>query len=154
MRVVYGDNTIFAFASIDDLEQEITSLGINSSVQHHTFALQNEGEVCAFLGIHIKKLTQNEFVFTQSGLIDKALSITGIYDCNRCNTPASLDPLRTDSNGTPFWRNGGMQPSLGCSCTFLETLVLTSPTQSTKLPDSTIVPATPIPQESSVSFIF
>jgi hypothetical protein len=102
MCVVYVDNTIFASASIDDLEKEITSLGVNSSVQRHTFALQNEGEVCAFLGIHIKKITQNEFILTQSGLINKVLSITGMTDCNGCDIPASLDPLYADSDGSPF----------------------------------------------------
>lgn len=102
MYLVYFDDTIFASSSIDDLEQDITSLGINSSVQRHTFALRNEGEVCAFFGIHIKKVTQIEFILTQSGLTDKILLVTGMTDCNGYNTPASLDPLHTNSNGSPF----------------------------------------------------
>ena len=102
MCVVYVDDTIFASSSVDDLEREITSLGINSSVQRHTFALRNEGEVCAFLGIHITKIKENEFLLTQSGLTDKVLSVTGMTDCNGCDTPASLDPLHTDSDGSPF----------------------------------------------------
>ncbi len=53
MCVVYVDNTIFASASIDDLEREITSLGISTDAQRHTFALRDEGEVSAFLGILI-----------------------------------------------------------------------------------------------------
>jgi hypothetical protein len=73
MYVVYVDDTIFASSSVNNLEREITSLGINFSVQRHTFALQNEGEVCAFLGIHIKKIKDNEFLRTQSGLTDKVL---------------------------------------------------------------------------------
>ena len=49
MYVVYVDDTIFALAHVDDLKREITSLGISTDVQCHTFALQNKGEVSAFL---------------------------------------------------------------------------------------------------------
>ena len=48
MCVVYVDDTIFASAKGEDLEHEITSLGISTDVQRHTFALRNEGEVSAF----------------------------------------------------------------------------------------------------------
>jgi Reverse transcriptase (RNA-dependent DNA polymerase) len=147
MFVVYVDDTVFASSIIDDLEQEITSLGINSSVQRHTFTLQNEGEVCAFLGVHIKKLSHNKFILTQSGLIDKVLSVTGMADCNGCGTLASPEPLHTDSDGSPFWKNGDMQLLLVCLCTLLETLVPILSLQSTKLPTSPIVPVSPILQE-------
>jgi hypothetical protein len=92
MCVVYVDDSIFASLSIDNLEREITSLGINSSVQCHTFTLRNEWEVCAFLGIHLKKVTLNTFLLAQSGLIDHALSVTGLTDCNGFNTPLCIDP--------------------------------------------------------------
>ena len=55
-----------------------------------------------FLGIHIKKIGKDEFVPTQSGLIDKVFAVTGLSDCNRLDTPASLDPLHTNKDGSPL----------------------------------------------------
>ena len=55
MCVVYVDDTIFASVNGSDLEEEITSLGISTNAQRHTFELRNEGEVSAFLGIQIEK---------------------------------------------------------------------------------------------------
>ena len=54
--VCYVDDTIFAGADSLVLEAEIQSLGVHEKEQRHTFALRNEGEVGAFLGIQIKKL--------------------------------------------------------------------------------------------------
>lgn len=102
MCVVYVDDTIFASANVDDLEHEITSLGISTDVQRHTFALRNEGEVSAFLGIQIKKTGSKEFLLTQTGLIDKVLAVTKLTDCNGCDTPATVDPLHADKDGEPF----------------------------------------------------
>jgi hypothetical protein len=101
MCVVYIDDTIFASSNVDSLEQEISSLGIVTTAQRHTFALQNEGEVCDFLGIHIKKIGNNQFLLTQAGLIDKVLATTCFKDCNGWNTPAGIDPLHTDKDGVP-----------------------------------------------------
>ena len=69
--VVFVDDTIFASLDITDLEDMIASLGINTPDQKHTFALRDEGEVSAFLGIQIAKTGENEFLLTQTGLIDK-----------------------------------------------------------------------------------
>jgi hypothetical protein len=99
MCVVYVDDTIFASSNVNDLEQEISSPGILTTAQRHTFALQNEGEVCDFLGIHIKKNDNNEFLLTQTGLIEKVLATTGLQDCNGCSTPASLELLHADKDG-------------------------------------------------------
>jgi hypothetical protein len=55
MCVVYVDDTIFAASTVEEIEHEITSLGIAADTQTHTFALRNEGEVSAFLGIQIEK---------------------------------------------------------------------------------------------------
>ena len=102
MCVVYVDDTIFASANVEDLEQEIKSLGISTNAQRHTFALRDEGEVSAFLGIQIKKTGDCEFLLTQTGLIDKVLSLTKLTDCNGCNTPATVDPLHADKDGARF----------------------------------------------------
>jgi hypothetical protein len=102
MCVVYVDDTIFAAANIDDIEREIASLGISIDAQAHTFALRNEGEVSAFLGIQIEKKGHNEFLLTQTGLIDKILAATKMTECNGCDTPSTIDPLHTDKDGEPF----------------------------------------------------
>ena len=102
MCVVYVDDTIFASANAADLEREITSLGISTEVQRHTFALRDEGEVSAFLGIQIKKTGSNELLLTQTGLIDKVLAVTKLTDCNGCDTPATVDPLHADQDGEVF----------------------------------------------------
>lgn len=99
MCVVYVDDTIFASANFVDLERGITSLGISTEELRHTFALRDEGEVSAFLGIQIKKTGSNEFLLTQSGLIDKVLAVTKLADCNGCDTPAAVDPLHIDEDG-------------------------------------------------------
>jgi hypothetical protein len=100
--VVYVDDTIFASANEDDLEREITSLGISTDAQRHTFQLRNEGEVSAFLGIQIKKTGSKEFLLTQTGLIDKVLAAANLTDCNGCDTPATIEPLHADKDGEPF----------------------------------------------------
>lgn len=113
MCVVYVDDTIFASANVDDLEREITSLGISTDAQRHTFALRDEGKVSAFLGIQIKKTGENEFLLTQTGLIDKVLAVTKMADCNGCDTPATVDPLHTDKDGEPFFEDWGYDVVIG-----------------------------------------
>ena len=100
--VVYVDDTIFASANVSDLDEVISSLGINVDAQQHTFALRDEGEVSAFLGIQITKTGDNEFFLTQTGLIDKVLAVTNMTDCNGCDTPSTTDPLHADVDGAVF----------------------------------------------------
>jgi hypothetical protein len=102
MCVVYVDDTIFASKHQSDLDVEIKALGISTKEQQHSFALRDEGEVSAFLGIQIKKTGPNEFLLTQTGLIDKVLEVTKMSHCNGCDTPATVDPLHADKDGPPF----------------------------------------------------
>ena len=105
--VVYVDDTIFAGAAVEELEKEITALGISTSEQRHTFHLRNEGSVSAFLGIQIEKTGPNTFHLSQTGLIAKVLAATNMTDCNGCDTPATSDPLHIDKDGAVFdeaWR--------------------------------------------------
>ena len=67
---------ILASRNINDLDAEISSLGIINDNQKHTFTLRDEGEVSAFWGIQISKIGDNESFLTQTGLIDKELSVT------------------------------------------------------------------------------
>ena len=115
MCVVYVDeDTIFASVNGSDLEEEITSLGISTNAQRHTFELRNEGEVSAFLGIQIEKTGTNEFLLTQTGLIDKVLAVTSMTDCKGCDTPATIDPLHAGKDGEPFSEDWAMVWSSEC----------------------------------------
>ncbi len=100
--VVYVDDTIFACANVADLDAEISSLGNSVDDQQHTFALRDEGEVSAFLGIQIAKTGDIEFFLTQTGLIDKVLAVTQMTDCNGGDTPSTIDPLHADVYGAMF----------------------------------------------------
>ena len=84
--VVYVDDTIFAAANSAELDKEIVALVISTNEQCHTFQLRDEGEVGAFLGIQIEKTGTNQFLLTQTGLIDKVLHTTGMAECNRFTT--------------------------------------------------------------------
>ena len=100
--VCYIDDTIFAGADSELLEAEIRSLGVNEKEQRHTFALRNEGEVGAFLGIQIKKTGPQEFYLAQTGLIDKVLATTGMTDCNGVDTPSTTTHIGLDTHVDPF----------------------------------------------------
>ena len=102
MCVVYVDDTIFAGADPAALEREIKNLGVADSEQRHTFALRNEGEVGAFLGIQIEKSGPRTFTLTQIGLIDKVLAATKFQDCNGVDTPSTTTALGADMDGTSF----------------------------------------------------
>ena len=102
MCVVYVDDTIFAGPDPQALEREIAALGVSTTTQRHSFQLRNEGEVGAFLGIQIKKIGPDKFYLTQSGLIEKVLSVSGMTDCNGVDTPTGPAPLARDTDGAPF----------------------------------------------------
>ena len=99
------DVTIFGARTNDELEVEISSLGISTKDHDHTFILRNEGSVSAFLGIQIENLGNQEFLLTQTGLINKILSATGLQDCNGCHTPTTTASLGIDEQGENFNEN-------------------------------------------------
>ena len=100
--VVYVDDTIFAGADSDILEEEIRALGVSDTEQRHSFQLRNEGEVGAFLGIQITKTGKRTFSLSQTGLIAKVLATAGMTDCNGVSTPTGNTPLGSDVDGAPF----------------------------------------------------
>ena len=85
-------------------------LGISTEEQQHTFALQDEGEVSALLGIQIK----NEFLLTQTGLIEKVLAVTKLTDCDGCDTPdTTIHPLLIDKDGDIFSKEWAYDTVIG-----------------------------------------
>mmetsp|Transcript_15021 Transcript_15021/g.28265 ORF Transcript_15021/g.28265 Transcript_15021/m.28265 type:complete len:2300 (+) Transcript_15021:159-7058(+) len=100
--VVYVDDTILCGPNSDMLEQEIQSLGVNNLETRHTFQLRNEGEIGDFLGIRIQKQGEDSFYLTQTGLIDKVLTLTGMENCNAISTPTGREALGSDRDGPAF----------------------------------------------------
>lgn len=81
--VVYVDDTSFAGADPEILEEEIRALvllGVSDTEQRHSFQLRNEGEVGAFLGIQITKTGERTFSMSQTGLIAKVVTTAEMTD--------------------------------------------------------------------------
>jgi hypothetical protein len=97
-----ADDTIIGAQQLSDINWEIMSLGIVGDNMKHTFTLRDEGEVSAFLEIQIKRLTSNKFHLTQPGLIDRILTTMNLENCNGCDTPAFMSPIRADQDGPAF----------------------------------------------------
>ena len=53
--LVYVDDTILAGPNMDDINKEITGLGVSDEDQVHSFQLRDKGQVGDFLGISIGK---------------------------------------------------------------------------------------------------
>jgi hypothetical protein len=100
--IVYVDDTIIGARQLSDINREIMSLGNVDDNIKHTFTLRDEGEVSAFLGMQIKRLTSNKFQLTQPGLIDKILTTMNLENCNGCDTPATTSPIHVDQDGPKF----------------------------------------------------
>ena len=106
--VVYVDDTILAGPDAAAIEREIKGLGVSADEQRHHFELRDEGAVGDFLGIRIErrgtnqKTGCNEFYLTQTGLIDKVLTASGMKDSKRASTPACVGSLGADRDGDPF----------------------------------------------------
>lgn len=100
--VIYVDDTIFAGPSQQDIDAEVTSLGIKHKSEDRPFEFRDEGEVSAFLGIKIDQLSNDEYYLSQPGLITKVLKAAGMIDCNPNATPSALEPLGPDIDGDPI----------------------------------------------------
>jgi histone deacetylase 1/2 len=100
--VVYVDDTILCGPDSAALEMEIRGLGVSNLEQRHSFQLRDEGEVGDFLGIRIHKQENGKFDLSQTGLINKIISATGMEDCNPISTPTSKAALGSDRDGDPF----------------------------------------------------
>jgi len=69
---------------VDELVKQLRDRG---------FDLEIEGDFTLFLGVEIKKLSDNKFKFLQTGLINKVLETAGMKDCNINHTPATVTPM-------------------------------------------------------------
>ena len=101
--LIYVDDTIITGPDPDAIESLIQSLGIAVDDQVHTFELRDEGEVGAFLGIQIERNANQTFYLTQTGLIQKVLTVAGMKN-SKCTvkTPAATTPLGLDIDGDSF----------------------------------------------------
>ena len=100
--LVYVDDTILAGPNLDNINREITGMGVSTKDQTHCFQLRDEGQVGDFLGIRIEKLRERKFHLTQTGLTNKVLKSANMEDCNPVPTPSSTVPLAIDADGEEF----------------------------------------------------
>ena len=80
MCLVCVDDTILVEPKLENINKEITSLGISTKDQTHIFQLRDEGQVGNFLGIRIEKLGERKFHITQTGLVDKVFKVSTMED--------------------------------------------------------------------------
>ena len=77
-------------------------MGIKQPNEEQPLEFRDEGELSAFLGIKIEQRGNKEFYLSQPGLITKVLEAAGMAECNPNLTPAALDPLGPDLEGSPM----------------------------------------------------
>ena len=101
--LIYVDDTIITGPDPNAVDELIKSLGVADEEQVHTFQLKDEGQVGAFLGIQIERNNDDSFYLTQTGLINKVLTSSGMeYNKATVKNPASTIPLGLDIEGYPF----------------------------------------------------
>ena len=95
--ILHVDDTGIAFRSNDVLESFLERLSAAG------FKFSREGTFHEFLGITFTTCAiSGSVTLTQTGLIGKIISATGLDNANPSNTPAYLQALGNDPTGTPF----------------------------------------------------
>jgi hypothetical protein len=123
----YCDNQIWMSpdnALIEEHIQKLQDLKCN-------LVLEAEGNMFDFLGISFAKDGDN-VMLTQTGLMDKVISHTGMDQANVQHTPAACDPLGLDKDAEPFDETWSHKSAVACCSVFAPTPNLISNLQSTK----------------------
>ena len=95
----YVDDCLFFrkdMATIDELIKDL-----QNPQKKTLYALEEEADVSAFLGIKIKNNDDGTMTLSQPNLINKVLEACGMTDCHAKATPANVAPLGTDISGPP-----------------------------------------------------
>ena len=98
---------IFFILHVDDAGIAFKSQSVLQNFLSHLdsagFKFSREGTFHEFLGITFTKCDkQGSVTLTQTGLIAKIISLTGLKDANPNRTPAQLQALGKDPEGEPF----------------------------------------------------
>jgi hypothetical protein len=64
--------------------------------------VSGEGSLTDYLGIHFETRPNGTIQATQTGLIDKIISATGLLDCKTSDMPTSQVPLGHDADGESY----------------------------------------------------
>ena len=100
--VVYCDDCLFFAKDDADIEGVVSHLQVPTSDGGSGLELEYENQdVAGFLGLDIKKLDKGRLRFTQTGLINRVLALTGMTECNAKDTPAAQTALGADKDGAP-----------------------------------------------------
>ena len=74
--------------------------------------LKDEGDIFGFLGINIHR-DGPDITLTQTGLIKKVISCTGMERATSRDTPAAQEPLGADKDGHPFSKEWSFNAAVG-----------------------------------------
>ena len=113
--LVYTDDTILLEPDQKELDQIYKMLQM-------AFNIQDEGNLCDYLGIHITRRDDGTLLLTQPHLIDSILADLGLNkpDAKGKPTPALTSKiLHHDSNGAPFTKSWHYRSVIG-KLNFLE----------------------------------
>ena len=78
----------------------------------YDLVLEAEGDMFDFLGINFEK-DGDKIVLTQTGLIDKVISYTGMDHASVQHTSAACDPLGSDKDAEPFDETWSYRSAVG-----------------------------------------
>ena len=94
--LVYVDDCLFFGRSRNVLDKAIADL------KDAEMDLNIEDDVAGFLGVLLHKNEDGTVTLTQTGLIDRILSVLGLVSANGTKTPAPKPALPRDVDGEPF----------------------------------------------------
>ena len=99
--ITYVDDCLFAAPKSTDITEMIARLRTECEME-----LSVEDDLAGFLGVTIEKRSDGSIELTQTGLIDRIISVLGLEGANTKATPANLGALGKDEDGP------------GCNATF------------------------------------
>ena len=104
--LIYVDDCLFFSRNQEEIDQVIADLKKPKNGNHEKYLLDEEDDVAGFLGIHFKKIEDEngnvtKIELTQVGLIRRILVATGLEDCTKITTPSDTKALGKDENGDP-----------------------------------------------------
>ena len=90
--ISYVDGCLWFTRKWSDIDAVLKSF--QEDGDQHNWEMRVEGTVFEYLGIKVTPQSDKGYQFTQTGLIDKILDVTGMKDCSPEETPtATTGPL-------------------------------------------------------------
>ena len=94
IALFWVDDCIFYSKKIDQIDKLILDL-------KDEFLLERESDMAGFLGLHMDKSKEGVVILSQTGLINRILSVMTMEECNPKYTPVDKVPVAKDIDGDP-----------------------------------------------------